>query len=160
MQAMLDGLDRLVCWLIMLVMALMVAVVSVQVLLRYGFNSSLDWADDIGRLLFVTAVFLAVPIAVKQNAHISIELLVARLPESLRNGLARFVSLLSAGMMALICYYTIQVAAEQWSEMLPTVDLTVAVFMLPVALGAAHSAIHLLRIVLMGPPPRMDLAAE
>ena len=160
MQAMLDGLDRMICWLIMLVMALMVAVVSVQVLLRYGFNSSLDWADDIGRLLFVTAVFLAVPIAVKQNAHISIEVLVARVPAGLQDGLARFVALLSAGMMTLICYYTVRVAEEQWPEMLPTVNLTVAVFMLPVALGAAHSAIHLLRIVLVGPPPRMDLAAE
>ena len=79
MGKLLDGLDRLACWVIMLAMALMVAVVSVQVLLRYGFNSSLDWADDIGRLLFVASVFLAVPIAVKQGAHISIGLLVERL---------------------------------------------------------------------------------
>ena len=156
----LDAFDRLVCWLIMLAMALMVAVVSVQVFLRYGFNSSLDWADDIGRLLFVTSVFLAVPIAVKHNAHISIELLVARLPEGLRDGLARFVALLSAEMMALIAWYTVGVAAEQWGEMLPTVNLTIAVFMLPVGLGAAHSAVHLLRIVAVGPPPKAELAAE
>ena len=160
MTKLLDGLDRLVCWLIMLSMALMVVVVSVQVVLRYGFNSSLDWADDIGRLLFVASVFLAVPIAVKQGAHISIGLLVERLPPAVQNGLARFVALLSAGMMLLICYYTVEVAAEQWSEMLPTLQLTVAVFMIPVALGTGHSALHLMRIVLAGPPPKIDLAAE
>ena len=160
MKTMLDGLDRLACWLIMLAMALMVAVVSVQVLLRYGFNSSLDWADDIGRLLFVMSVFLAVPIAVKQGAHISIGLLVERLPPLAQNLLARFVALLSAGMMILICYYTIEVAADQWSEMLPTVELTIAIFMVPVAIGAGHSALHLLRIVVQGPPPKVDLAAE
>lgn len=159
-KMMLDGFDRLVCWTIMLAMALMVAVVSVQVLLRYGFNSSLDWADDIGRLLFVASVFLAIPIGVKHSAHISIELLVARLPDELRNGLARLVALLSAGMMVLICWHGVRVAAEQWTEMLPTVDLTVASFLVPVIVGAAHSAIHLARIVVAGPPESAGLAAE
>ena len=156
----LDGFDRLVCWAIMLVMALMVAVVSMQVLLRYGFNSSIDWADDIGRLMFVAAVFLAVPIAVKRNAHISIGLLVDRLPHRLQDGLARFVALLSAAMMAVIGYFTIVVTIDQWSEKLPTIEMTVAVFMFPVALGTLHSALHLLRIVLTGPPPKAELGAE
>jgi TRAP-type C4-dicarboxylate transport system permease small subunit len=154
------GFDRLVCWAIMVAMALMVAVVSVQVLLRYGFNSSLDWADDIGRLLFVTSVFLAVPIGIRHNAHISIELLVARLPDGAKGALARFVALLSAGMMALIAWYTVQVAAEQWSEMMPTINMSTAWFMVPVAFGTAHSTLHLLRIVLAGPAARADLAAE
>ena len=156
----LDGFDRLVCWAIMVAMALMVAVVSVQVLLRYGFNSSLDWADDIGRLLFVTSVFLAVPIGVRQNAHISIELLVAHLPDGMRDALARFVAVLSAGMMVLIAWYTVQVAIDQWSEMMPTLNMSTAWFMVPVAFGTAHSALHLLRIVVAGPAARADLAAE
>ena len=159
-EKLLDGFDRLVCWAIMLAMALMVAVVSVQVLLRYGFNSSLDWADDIGRLLFVTSVFLAVPIGIRHNAHISIELLVARLSTGAQGGLARFVALLSAGMMALIAWYTVRVAAGQWSEMMPTLDMSTAWFMVPVAFGSAHSALHLLRIVACGPSARADLAAE
>ncbi len=159
-KKLLDGFDRLVCWAIMLAMALMVAVVSVQVLLRYGFNSSLDWADDIGRLLFVTSVFLAVPIGIRHHAHISIELLVARLPATVQAGLARFVALLSAGMMALIAWYTVRVAAEQWSEMMPTLAMSTAWFMVPVAFGTAHSALHLLYIVAAGPSARADLAAE
>jgi TRAP-type C4-dicarboxylate transport system permease small subunit len=157
---MLDGLDRLASWTIMLAMALMVVVVSVQVLLRYGFNSSLDWADDIGRLLFVASVFLAVPIAVKHGAHISIGLMVERLPPQVQDLLGRFVALLSAAMMMIICYQTVVVAADQWSEMLPTVELTIAIFMVPVAIGAAHSALHLLGFVIAGPPSKADLAAE
>jgi TRAP-type C4-dicarboxylate transport system permease small subunit len=156
----LDGFDRLVCWAIMVAMALMVAVVSVQVLLRYGFNSSLDWADDIGRLLFVTSVFLAVPIGIRHNAHISIELLVAHLPEGARGVLARFVAALSAGMMVMIAWFTVQVAIDQWSEMMPTLSMSTAWFMVPVAFGAAHSALHLLRVILTGPAARADLAAE
>jgi TRAP-type transport system small permease protein len=159
-KTLLDGFDWLVCRFIMLAMALMVLVVSVQVLLRYGFNSSIDWADDIGRLLFVTSVFLAIPIAIKHNAHISIGLLVDRLPPWAQNALARFVALLSCGMMLIIGFFTVRVAAGQWSEKLPTVELTIAVFMLPVAFGAFHSAVHLLHIVFAGPPARAELGAE
>jgi len=155
-----ERLDRLVCGMIMLAMGLMVVVVSLQVLLRYGFNASIDWADDVGRLLFVASVFLAIPIAVKRNAHIAIGLITERLPSALHNGLARFVALLSAVMMLMVGYLTLQVAADQWSEKLPTIELTVAVFMLPVALGTFHSAVHLLRIVVVGPPPKASHGAE
>lgn len=160
LNTLIERLDRIVCGMIMLAMGLMVAVVSLQVLLRYGFNASIDWADDIGRLMFVAAVFLAVPIAVKRNAHIIIGLIIDRLPDAAQNALARLVALLSAAMMLIIGYLTLQVAAGQWSEKLPTVELTVAVFMLPVALGTFHSAVHLLRIVFVGPPPKANLGAE
>jgi TRAP-type transport system small permease protein len=160
LNTLIERLDRIVCGMIMLAMGLMVAVVSLQVLLRYGFNTSIDWADDIGRLMFVAAVFLAVPIAVKRNAHIIIGLVVDHLPHAAQNVLARLVALLSAAMMLIIGYLTLQVAAEQWSEKLPTVELTVAVFMLPVALGTLHSTVHLLRIVFVGPPPKARLGAE
>jgi TRAP-type transport system small permease protein len=155
-----DGIDRVVCGAIIVAMALMVAVVSVQVLLRYGFNSSLDWADDVGRLLFVASVFLAMPIAIKHNAHIGIGLLVERLPQSLQTALSRFIALLGAAMMAVIGYYTIIVAADQWSEMLPTLEVSVAIFMVPVAIGAFHSMLHLARIVLVGPAAKTDMVAE
>lgn len=160
LNTLLDRLDRIVCGVIMLAMGLMVAVVSLQVLLRYAFNTSIDWADDVGRLLFVAAVFLAIPIAVTHNAHIAIGLITDRLPRVAQNGLARLVALLSAAMMLVVGYLTLQVAADQWSEKLPTIELTVAVFMLPVALGTFHSVVHLLQIVFVGPPTKTDLDAQ
>ena len=60
--AVLEAVDRAVCAVIVAIMAGMVLVVSVQVLLRYGFNASLDWADDVGRLLFVWSIFLGIQI--------------------------------------------------------------------------------------------------
>jgi TRAP-type C4-dicarboxylate transport system permease small subunit len=64
MGHLLAGIDRAAWWVIAIVMAAMTLVVSVQVLLRYGFNSSLDWADDVGRLLFVASVFFAIPLGI------------------------------------------------------------------------------------------------
>ena len=70
----LAALDRLVTGLLLAAVTVMVAVVSAQVLLRYGFNRSIDWADEIGRLAFVWAIFLAIPLGVRDGAHIGIDI--------------------------------------------------------------------------------------
>ena len=43
----LAALDRAAFWVVTVVMGAMVALVSVQVLLRYAFQNSIDWADDL-----------------------------------------------------------------------------------------------------------------
>jgi TRAP-type C4-dicarboxylate transport system permease small subunit len=146
----LAALDRAVSYAVIAIMAAMVVVVSLQVLLRYAFNTSIDWADDVGRLLFVWSIFLTIPLGIREGIHIGIELVVKLLPEPVRHALVRLIGLLSIGMMAIICYQAVLVTLDQWDEMLPTLEVTVAVFMIPVAIGAGHSVLHLLRLVLTG----------
>ena len=66
----LRALDTFVTGLLLAAVTVMVAVVSAQVFLRYGFNRSIDWADEIGRLAFVWSIFLAIPLGVRNGAHI------------------------------------------------------------------------------------------
>jgi len=148
----LSGLDRLVTGLLLAAMAVMVSVVSAQVALRYGFNLSIDWADEIGRLAFVWAIFLAMPLGVRQGAHIGIDIVSEKLPESWRIAIKRVAAALSALMMAAIAWASLGVAREQWDEMMSTVNWSVAWFIVPVGIGALLSALHLLRIVIVGPP--------
>lgn len=146
----LAALDRVVTGLLLAAVALMVTVVSTQVLLRYGFNRSIDWADEIGRLAFVWAIFLAIPLGVRDAAHIGIDLAVEKLPPAWRGALRRGGSALSAAMMIAIAWVCVGVAREQWDEMMATVDLSVGWFILPVGIGAALSALHLLRFTITG----------
>lgn len=146
----LAALDRVVTGLLVAAVAVMVAVVSSQVFLRYGFNRSIDWADEMGRLAFVWAIFLAIPLGVRDAAHIGIDLGVEKLPVSWRGPLRRAGSALSAAMMIVIAWVCVGVAREQWDEMMSTVDLSVGWFILPVGVGAALSALHLLRFTITG----------
>lgn len=148
----LSGLDQLVTGLLLAAVAVMVSVVSAQVALRYGFNRSIDWADEIGRLAFVWAIFLAVPLGVRQGAHIGIDIVADKLPDAWRAVLKRVAAAISALMMAAIAWAALGVAREQWDEMMATVDWSVAWFIVPVGMGALLSALHLLRIVIAGPP--------
>ena len=98
----LDGLDRAARWTIICASAAMIVVVTVQVLLRYAFNSSIDWSDEVSRLLFVWSMFLAIPLGIREGAHVGIELLVSHVPEGPRAALARACALVAAAMMAVV----------------------------------------------------------
>lgn len=139
---------------VMTATALMVVVVSAQVVMRYVFNGSFDWADEVSRLAFVWAIFLAIPLGIRDSSHVGIELLVVRLPMPLRKLIGRLMSLLAGAMMLIVFWSAIVVSAATWSERLGSINLTSSVFFFPVILGAAHAALHLLYRVCY--PPESD----
>lgn len=143
----LDRLDLAAKWVIIAAMAVMIVVVSVQVALRYLLNTSLDWSDEVSRLLFVWGMFLAIPLGIREGAHVGIELLVGHLPREWRRLLVKAMAVVAGGMMALILYETISVAYETWDELLPTLDMSTNWFLVPVAVAAAHSILHLVQLL-------------
>ena len=148
--------DRALTGVLLAAVAVMVAVVSAQVALRYGLNRSIDWADEVGRLAFVWAIFLAIPLGVRDGAHIGIDLLVDKLPPAGKAALRRAGAAVGAAMMLAICWAAVRTCREQWDELMSTIDFSVGWFIVPVAVGALFSAFHLLHIVIAGPPaPRV-----
>ena len=155
----LAGLDRLVTAMLLAAVAIMVGVVSAQVALRYGFNQSIDWADEIGRLAFVWAIFIAIPLGVREGSHIGINILIDKLPEGLQDVAKRLSAALCAALMFAIAWAAFRVAREQWDELMATVDWSVGWFIVPVGVGALLSALHLVRIAMVGAPmPAMGSA--
>ena len=136
----LAALDRGAFWAVTLVMGAMVGLVSIQVLLRYAFQNSIDWADDVSRLLFVASIFLAVPLGVKEGAHIGID------------ALARIAAALTILLMTVVCYQAAILVVDQWDENLPTIDVSSALFLVPVCWGAFHSILHLVPFLFSGRP--------
>jgi TRAP-type C4-dicarboxylate transport system permease small subunit len=156
----LDLLDRAATATLLVAVTAMVAVVSAQVVLRYGFNRSIDWADELSRLAFVWSIFLAVPLGVRQGAHIGIDLVVLKFPAFVQTVLRRAAALTSAVMMAAIAWAALGVAREQWDELMSTLDWSVGWFIVPIGIGAALSAVHLVRIAVEGPPEPTPGGAE
>ncbi len=126
--------------------AIMVVVVTAQVVMRYGFNSSFDWAEEVSRLAFVTTIFLAIPLGIRDGTHVGIDLMVNRLPTLPRRLVKRFTSALAGLMLLIVTWAAIQVAGATWSERLGAINVTSSVFFFPVIVGALHSAVHLLHL--------------
>ena len=128
--------------------AIMVVVVTAQVVMRYGFNASFDWADEVSRLAFVTTIFLAIPLGIRDGTHVGIDLVVDRLPAPHRRAVRRFSSALAGVMLLIVTWATFKVAGATWNERLGAIDVTSSVFVFPVIVGAFHSALHLLHLAL------------
>ncbi len=153
-KSLLAAIDRAAYWLVATVMGAMVAIVSIQVLLRYGFNTSIDWADDISRLLFVASIFFAMPLAVKEGAHIGIDALVEHLPERIQQWLVRLIAVVCIALFAVVSWQAGFLVHDQWDENLPTVELSSALFLVPVCWGAFHSLLHFVPYIGSGVMPR------
>lgn len=143
-RALLAALDRASYALIVLAMGAMAVIVALQVLLRYGLSASLDSAEELSRLAFVWAMFLAIPHGVRHGVHVGIDVVVNLFPEALRHALFRLMSGLGAVLMALVFYAAVFVTADKWQELMPTIEFTAAVFYLAVLVCAGHSLLHLL----------------
>jgi len=65
---------------IALFLALMVVLVFGNVVLRYGFNSSISMSDEVSRWLFVWVTFLGAVVALQRHEHLGVDMLVDRLP--------------------------------------------------------------------------------
>lgn len=134
--------------------AIMVVVVFAQVVMRYVFNGSFDWADEVSRIAFVWTIFLAIPLGMRDGTHVAIEMGVARLAPTLRRLVSRIMSAAAAVMMSVVFWMTIGVALATWSERLGAINITSSVFFFPIIVGALHSALHLVHLALwpLDPP--------
>lgn len=75
-----DRFCRVIDLLIATALAVMVVMVFGNVVLRYAFNSGIAISEEVSRWLFVWLCFMGAIAALKDNAHLGTDMLVARLP--------------------------------------------------------------------------------
>jgi TRAP-type C4-dicarboxylate transport system permease small subunit len=153
------ALDTAAGWAIVVLLSTMVAVVAVQVLLRYATSSSFGWADELSRLTFVWSIFLAIPLGIRAGVHIGMEILTSRFPDRIQGALVRIMAAIAAALMVLVAWQSAVVAFDQWDEKMASMEASAAWFIVAVAIGCAHSALHLGLIVLHGRPAGKTLVA-
>ena len=79
MERVLKSYCRLLEWLLVAMLASMVALVFGNVVMRYGFSSGIMISEEMSRWLFVWLTFLGAIVALKERAHLGTDMLVSRL---------------------------------------------------------------------------------
>ncbi len=159
-RRLLFSIDWVAAALVILAMAGMVAIVTVQVFMRYALNASLDWAEEVSRLLFVWSVFLAIPLGVAKGRHVGVALLTSFVPARLGGILFRLVNGAAIVLMGVVAWEAGHLAAEQWDEPMTTLDISVGTFMLPLLIGSVHSILHLVDAFIHGQPIKTAAVVE
>ncbi|MDC7701521.1 TRAP transporter small permease [Vogesella indigofera] len=135
-------LERLVEWLMALALAVMVALVFGNVVLRYAFDSGIAAAEEVSRLMFVWLVFLGAILAVQQNSHLGVEMVQARLSPAWRRGCA----VLSHLLMLYALWLFLQ---GSWSQTLIGLETYSTVLAFPMALFAGAGLLCAVAMLLL-----------
>lgn len=138
-----EAVDKVSMVVIVVAMAAMTLMVTLQVFWRYALSSSIDSADEVSRLFFVWVIFLAIPHGIKYAVHVGIDLLVMSLSPRNKDRLFRLVSVASAVLMAAIFYAAWVATLDKWQELMPTLPVSAGIYYVAVLICAAHSFVHL-----------------
>lgn len=155
LAASVDALDRAASRVVILAMAVLTGVIFLQVVLRYGFNSSVDWGWEVPRLCFIGTVFLALPLGLKSGAHVAINFLLSRVGERGRVPLVALQTALSILLMGIVAVFGLGLTLDLWDQMMPTLNLSIGVFYAIVTFSAVHSILHLLNGALIATPQQL-----
>lgn len=107
--------------LIALILGVMTVLTFIQVVLRYVFNSGLDWQLESNYYLFAWLAMIGISYCVRVRAHIGVDAAVRLLPPAPRRAVGIFVLLLALTYTVLMMYgsfdylhrlYIINVEAE------------------------------------------------
>ncbi|MDI7260318.1 MAG: TRAP transporter small permease [Thermodesulfobacteriota bacterium] len=131
-------------FLTILCLSVLTILVPVEVFLRYLFGKSLYITEEFTRYLMVWVVFLASSLAIKENAHISIGILVNRF-----RGRARaWLNLLS---LALLIFFLVFLMIEgtiilpyQIDQIIPSLEVPIFWFYLAIPVGCVLMILNLL----------------
>jgi len=139
--------ERLIKLLMVLSILTMSVLVFANVVLRYGFNSSLLVTEEIARYAFVWMTFLGGILAFARNRHVRMDMVL-----QLLKGRTRLSVLLAGDVLVLCCCYMIvkgcwELASLNLINLLPVTGLSVAwLYGAGVPFGLAVAGITLLRM--------------
>ncbi|MGX2967022.1 TRAP transporter small permease [Ursidibacter sp. B-7004-1] len=91
-------------FLVVIILTTMSCLVFLNVVLRYGFNSSINITEEVSRYLFVWLTFLGAILAFNDNQHVSVSILTDKLSPIKRN----LLKLVTDSTVLYCCYLIIE----------------------------------------------------
>ncbi len=103
-----DGIHLISAVLACIFLALQLVIISVNVILRYFFNSGISWTEEISTNVLMTAfTFLSMAIGVKLDSHINVNLIPKRAPQWITTVLFKLKYLILCTIGFVLLYYGI-----------------------------------------------------
>lgn len=161
LERVLDVFDRAASLIVIVAMAVLTIVISAQVFYRYVLNSSIDWSWDVPRLCFIWMGLLAIPLGLKRNGHVGIDLVLVHLPRRWQKLVMRMHLVLMTAMMLCLAVFAARLARTTWPQLLTTIDVSVGVLYIALFLCSVHSILHMVHQFIQPPPAGvMDVEVE
>ena len=89
---------------LLIFVSLILAIIFFDVLLRYGFNQSLTWGEELARFLFIATTYIGASAGVRTKGHIVVDLVIGLFPKTQRT--LEITSSLLAALFSFLIFAT------------------------------------------------------
>ena len=136
-QVVLLGLWRLILVLGVVLLAVLVATTLLQVLSRYVLRHPFDWTEEAARYIFVWVAMLGAGMAAKDRAHFFVDLLLERMPPTLRKYVTVFIGAVSSAFLLVISWAAVELALSNGVQDSPVLTIPMSIPSIATRLPAA-----------------------
>ncbi len=90
---------------IFVALSAMSIIIFLQVIMRYGFQSSLSWSEEIARYLFIWLIYIGISYGAKKDAHVAVTVLDFVLSKQAQKYLQILTTIIFFGFSCMTVYY-------------------------------------------------------
>ncbi|WP_157983847.1 TRAP transporter small permease [Nesterenkonia muleiensis] len=152
---MFNALAGVVQTVMILLLGAMTATVMLQIVLRYFFERPLAGGEEITRYMFVYLIFIGAAMGVRTGIHVSIDVLVRRLPGGSGKLLAVIAQSIVGVFLIFLTLYGIQMSMNTMGQSSPALGIPIGYAYFAIPLGATLGLIFLI-----GPKPEKTASNE
>lgn len=105
-----DNLEKMLCTI---TLALMSAIIVLQVFFRYVLNNSLSWSEELARYLFIWTIYIGISYGVKMDKHVAVDAVYTYMPKGVKKYYAMVAYALFMIFALLVVYYGVTVVGMQ-----------------------------------------------
>jgi len=142
LKAFLEKINPIMDWAAKIIMINMLAVVTLQIIMRYVFSSPLQWSEELARFSYGWFCFFGISLATKDRSHLAVTFLVDRLPRRVQH----FLNILALAIMLiffiLVSWHTAQLPGFKGNIRAYSLGVPFYVLHLCIIPGFVVSAFH------------------
>lgn len=142
------GINWVIGAAIVVMLAVIVLVISLQIVMRGLIGSSLVWTSELSGVLLVWSVCLGIALAFRTRSHINVDVLTNILPSRLRVSAQWVGDALSLLFLVLLTGAGIQVATLAMAQITPALRLPMGFVYLAIPIGGALAILNIVTTIL------------
>ena len=121
----------------------MILDIFLQVIFRYGLESSLSWSEELARYVFVWVIFVGTSVAVRRHQHISMNALLTVLPETIRKVVTLLAVLAFLVFMLLLTWVSLPLIENARYTVSSELEIPIAWVYAAAPVGGVLTVLHL-----------------
>jgi C4-dicarboxylate transporter DctQ subunit len=143
------GVETVIKWIVVTLLAVLCVNVFVQVILRYIFLYSSRWTLELSRYLMIWAVLLAAGPALKHGFLVGVDTVVERLRPGVRLWVACALRVVMGILSVTIILQSLKLMQSQWEmqQMSPALEIPIVFMYLAIPVGFALFLFFLIALI-------------